>query len=73
MTDSKRHGDPCGRPDGKPLCRWAMMYGVRVHNYAMIDDASDSETEERIGRAIQDAYQRGFRDGAETIERKLGA
>jgi hypothetical protein len=71
-----------GRPrEGEALGTWAQMYGIRVYNYALIDMVSgaacdgshDSEMERRIGYAIQDAYERGFRRGAETLEMKLGA
>ena len=72
-----------GRPrEGEALGTWAQMYGIRVYNYALIDIAhgrleaersGDSELERRIGYAIQDAYERGFRRGAETLEMKLGA
>ena len=57
--------------------QWAHVRGVRVYNYALLDDVTDSQFEERIGRAIQtayaDGYDRGFRRGAETLEERLGA
>ncbi len=71
-----------GRPrEGEALGTWAQMYGIRVYNYALIDmvhgatgdRSGDSELERRIGYAIQDAYERGFRRGSETLEMRLGA
>lgn len=54
-----------------------LIRGVRVYNWALLDDVTDSQFEERIGRAIEDAYNagyaRGFRRGAQTLEEQLGA
>ncbi len=55
------------------LSRWALMRGALVYNDALLSDDSDSEFEIRIGRAIEQAYQEGFRRGAETLEEQLGA
>lgn len=56
---------------------YATRRGLCVHNDSCLQQDSDSETEERIARAIekayQDGYERGFRRGAETIEQRLGA
>lgn len=56
---------------------WAHIRGVRVYNYALLDNATDSQFEERIGRAVEDAYwkgyERGFARGRETLEEQLGA
>ncbi len=63
------------------LSWYATRRGLCVHNDSCLQQDSDSETEERIARAIQKAYQdgygrgyeNGFRHGAETLEQKLGA
>ena len=52
---------------------WAWKRGIRVYNYALLDNVSDSEFEERIGKAIEEAYTEGMRRGMETREEKLGA
>ncbi len=52
---------------------WAKKRGVRVYNYALLDRVSDSEFEDRIGRAIEDAYWQGVARGRETLEEQLGA
>lgn len=54
-----------------------MIRGARVYNWALLDRVTDSQFEDRIGRAIEDAYnagfERGFRRGAQTLEEMLGA
>lgn len=52
---------------------WAHLRGIRVYNYALLDGANDSEFEERIGLAIEDAYWQGVARGRQTLEEQLGA
>ena len=56
---------------------WSKRRGLCVHNDSCLQQDSDSETEDRIARAIekayQDGYERGFQRGSETLEQKLGA
>jgi hypothetical protein len=55
------------------LSRWALMRGALVYNDALLNDDTDSEFERRIALAVQQAWQEGFRRGAETLEEQLGA
>ncbi len=59
--------------DRKKLSEWAKLRGIRVYNHALLDNVSDSEFEERIALAIEDAYMAGLRRGAATLEERLGA
>ena len=64
---------PLFEPDDRKPSEWALIRGCRVHNYALCDGLSDSETERRIALAIEDAYYEGLRRGAQTLEERLGA
>ena len=44
-----------------------------VEKAALLDNVTDSQFEERIGRAIEDAYWRGVERGRQTLEEQLGA
>lgn len=57
----------------KKPTEWAHIRGVRVYNYALLDNVTDSQFEERIGRAIEDAYWKGVERGRQTLEEQLGA
>ena len=71
--------DWCGcheQPKREPS-EWALVRGVRVYNYALIDEVHHGiqadEWERRIAVAIEDAYVEGVRRGRQSIEEQLGA
>ncbi len=70
MADRKR--EERDRDREKPS-EWAWKRGIRVYNYALLGQVSDSEFELRIGSAIEEAYNEGARRGAATLEERLGA
>jgi hypothetical protein len=62
----------CKETAKKPS-NWAKMRGIRVYNYALLDDVTDSEFESRIAAAVDQAFEDGMRRGMQTLEERLGA
>lgn len=52
---------------------WALRRGAYVYNRALLDRVSDSEFEDRIAAAIEQAYWKGVERGRQTLEEQLGA
>lgn len=57
----------------RQTAEWALRRGAYVYNRALLDNVSDSEFEDRIGAAIEEAYWRGVARGRQTLEEQLGA
>lgn len=64
----KRSETPISKP-----AEWARRRGARVYNEALLADVSDSEFEDRIAYAIENAYLQGVEHGRQTLEEQLGA